>query len=271
MPESITHKYIPRVDRGEENLFVEEYYSSTDTRIYIDDEEQTEIGYISYSVQEQLKPIYGYNSNTFDDMAIGNRIISGSIKVPIKNPNNNYSKEDIIRVFDKIVTKTNEDYNEEQLVAFENADWVDNLTVAANNAKYFSQKDQEYINKLNAIGYNVSITDPQDTIYAALSQFCADYGNGTRFTGTITDEIKNKIDIAYNNKISTNTIRIPKGSVLRRSSSSSSESIIRTQEDQNAVIISTTTERTDDGSGEITWDFVELENGMRGWFKDDTD
>ena len=68
----MTHRYIPRIEQREENLFTEEYYSSTDTKIYIDDIEQTEISYISYSLQEQLKPIYGYASNTFDDVAIGN-------------------------------------------------------------------------------------------------------------------------------------------------------------------------------------------------------
>ena len=40
-----THYYIPRVEQREPNLFTEEYYSSTDTKIYIDGIEQTEIGY----------------------------------------------------------------------------------------------------------------------------------------------------------------------------------------------------------------------------------
>ena len=81
-----THKYIPRIEQRENNLFVEEYYSSTDVKIVLGDVEQTEIGYISYAVQEQLKPLYGYNSRTYDEVAIGNRIVTGVFKVPIKNP-----------------------------------------------------------------------------------------------------------------------------------------------------------------------------------------
>ena len=33
MADSFTHKWIPRVDQQEKNLFIEEYYSSTDTQI----------------------------------------------------------------------------------------------------------------------------------------------------------------------------------------------------------------------------------------------
>ena len=35
MPESLTHKWIPKVYQRENNLFVEEYYSSTDVKIFI--------------------------------------------------------------------------------------------------------------------------------------------------------------------------------------------------------------------------------------------
>ena len=59
----MTHKYIPRIEQTEENLFIEEYYSSTDTKIFMNNVEQTEISYISYQLREQLKPIYGYSSS----------------------------------------------------------------------------------------------------------------------------------------------------------------------------------------------------------------
>lgn len=83
---SLTHAYIPKADTRNRNLFKEEYYSGTDCVIKIDGEEQTEIAYIAYNVQEQLLPIYGYASRTFDTVAVGNRIISGQLRITIKNP-----------------------------------------------------------------------------------------------------------------------------------------------------------------------------------------
>ncbi len=83
--DTTTHAYISRIKQREPNLFVEEYYSSTDVKVYFDDVEQTEIGYIQYSIQEQLKPLFGYASRTWDDVAIGNRIVTGVLKIPIRN------------------------------------------------------------------------------------------------------------------------------------------------------------------------------------------
>ena len=84
----LTHKYINRIPEREENLFLEEYYSGTDTKVYISSQNnpETEIAYISYSVSEQLKPLYGYASRTWDDVAVGNRIVTGAFKISIKNP-----------------------------------------------------------------------------------------------------------------------------------------------------------------------------------------
>ena len=31
---SMTHKYIPRIQQREENLFLEEYYSGSDKKVY---------------------------------------------------------------------------------------------------------------------------------------------------------------------------------------------------------------------------------------------
>lgn len=88
-----TFKYIPQEHSREKNTYIEEYYSSPDVTIEIDGKEFKEANNINFSVQEQLKPIYGYNSSTYDDVAVGNRIVVGSITVPIKN---NTSNEDII-------------------------------------------------------------------------------------------------------------------------------------------------------------------------------
>lgn len=88
-----SHAYISRITQREENLIVEEYYSSTDIRIEFDGLDQTEIAYIQYAIQEQLKPIYGYASRTWDDVAVGNRIVTGMFKVPVRNPLTGYNSD----------------------------------------------------------------------------------------------------------------------------------------------------------------------------------
>ena len=118
MPSSLTHKYIPRIEQNEENLFMEEYFSSTDTKIFMDNEEQTEISYIQYSIQEQLKPIYGYSSRTWDDVAVGNRIVMGTFRVPIKNNERQSTMEEITKKANKSFSidysDTINDYNEKE-------------------------------------------------------------------------------------------------------------------------------------------------------------
>lgn len=57
------------------------YFSSVDASIYFGDTFIDEVVEISYVIQQQSMPIYGYNSYTFDDMAIGSRLIRGSFTV----------------------------------------------------------------------------------------------------------------------------------------------------------------------------------------------
>lgn len=67
------------------NIFTEEYYGGADAFIYIDNKRSEDISSISFSVRETVKPIYGYASRRFDDLAIGTRIVQGMIRVPVKN------------------------------------------------------------------------------------------------------------------------------------------------------------------------------------------
>lgn len=78
-------RYVPEYTTKQENIFVEEYFTGTDTKIFIDEKEATFIAAISYAVSESVLPLYGYNSYTFDDIAVGNRLVSGSILIPITN------------------------------------------------------------------------------------------------------------------------------------------------------------------------------------------
>ena len=66
------------------NIYTEEFFGGSDVTIYINGE-KVDIAYVQFSVQENLKPLYGYKSRTFDDVAVGNRIVVGTIKVPVSN------------------------------------------------------------------------------------------------------------------------------------------------------------------------------------------
>lgn len=60
------------------------YYSGTDIRIYLGDMWVDEIVEIGFDLQEQVAPIYGYASYTFDKVARGSRIVQGSFAVNFK-------------------------------------------------------------------------------------------------------------------------------------------------------------------------------------------
>lgn len=128
----LTHKYINRIPEREENLFLEEYYSGTDVKVYISSEHkpETEIAYISYSVSEQLKPLYGYASRTWDDVAVGNRIVTGAFKMSIKNPKEQSSYEEVILHQnidkEKSTLEQIEEMNQKEEEAKQEQEWPDN-------------------------------------------------------------------------------------------------------------------------------------------------
>lgn len=89
MGNQLTQKYIPVKHAREKNTFIEEYYSAPDVEITINDSDIDYISAIQFSINEQVKPIYGYQSRTYDDIAIGTRLVTGVIKVPFKNKKQN--------------------------------------------------------------------------------------------------------------------------------------------------------------------------------------
>ena len=68
---SRTAKYNPVAWHREFNTFIEEYYSGPDTSIVIGTDKNIQASSIQFGLQEQLKPIYGYTSHIFDDVAVG--------------------------------------------------------------------------------------------------------------------------------------------------------------------------------------------------------
>lgn len=82
-PQTIKHNN--RSKNRDFNIYTEEYFGGSDAFIYINGKRWDNVAHIQYSIQEQHKPIYGYGSRTFDDLAVGNRIVVGAIKIPVKN------------------------------------------------------------------------------------------------------------------------------------------------------------------------------------------
>lgn len=66
------------------NRTIATYYSGSDVRVYFGDTWVDEIVEVNFSLQEQVAPIYGYGSYTYDAAARGNRIVVGEFVVNFK-------------------------------------------------------------------------------------------------------------------------------------------------------------------------------------------
>jgi hypothetical protein len=64
--------------------FSSEYFSGADIRIYFGDIWVDEITSLQFTLQEQVAPIFGYASYTWDKVARGNRYIQGSFSINFK-------------------------------------------------------------------------------------------------------------------------------------------------------------------------------------------
>lgn len=210
MAESFTHKYIPRIEQRENNLFVEEYYSSTDTKIILDGVEQTEIGYISYALQEQLKPLYGYASRTYDEVAVGNRIVTGVFKVPIKNPNAQTQMSEIVQSqSDPNYDEEVNDYNAEEDKLQQTIEWIDKggiKDIITNGGGVYhpdaEDADNEryiYINKMQDLGLKdrygnkITMQSSEESIKSAIQVLQSENGIDNA-TGELTEQTKDLID-----------------------------------------------------------------------------
>lgn len=253
MATSLTHKYIPRIEQTEENLFMEEYYSSTDTKIYMDDIEQTEISYISYSLQEQLKPIYGYSSRTFDDIAVGNRIVTGVFKVPIKN---NEIQTPITTIVERSQNSTLEDYNEGQQDLMDAVDWiVAQKDVTASAATDEDNETFEYRAKLINLGYSLDYNSNSSVLTQQIKKFQSEHN--LEANGKLTSETKKEINKALSNS-NLPTKSFPAGTKIYFNAAFSSETVTTLTEDQDVYILNDTS--YDDG-----WIHVMTKDGKEGF------
>ena len=77
-------KYYPNRPSVEFQRFSEEYFTGADVRIYFGDDWVDEITSLSFQVIENVQPIYGYASYTYDAVARGIRQIQGQFSINFK-------------------------------------------------------------------------------------------------------------------------------------------------------------------------------------------
>lgn len=70
-----------------DSAYVKRYYSVIDAEVYFGNEYVEDVHDIDWAIQQQVMPLFGYNSYTYDEVARGNRIIVGSFTINFTSPN----------------------------------------------------------------------------------------------------------------------------------------------------------------------------------------
>lgn len=240
------------------NIYTEEYYGGADTFIYIDDNIE-DISALSFEIRETVKPIYGYASRIFDDLAVGTRIVQGVIKVPVKNEG----------PADRLTTNNNSGYNELVNEGSINVpDWVykynplnsDEVYAANNNIKY------ENVNTNRARIANVQDAlirkklAPPNLVVNGILDFntklaIANYKKDQQLT------VNTKCDLELENRLLSTTDNIgyaKAGCELRYYPSDESESLYSVPVSSRLLV----QEYVDD-----TWVLVQIDKGMKGFIR----
>lgn len=72
------------------------YFSGIDAEIYFEDVFIDETVQIAFNVQQQVMPLYGYNSYVYDDIALGSRLVSGQFTINFTKSNYMYQVLDTL-------------------------------------------------------------------------------------------------------------------------------------------------------------------------------
>ena len=64
-----------------------QYFSGSNIHIFFDDIYIDEIVMLQFTLTEKLRPNYGYNSYTYDNIMRGSRIVQGSFRINFKKVN----------------------------------------------------------------------------------------------------------------------------------------------------------------------------------------
>ena len=233
----------------EHNIYTEEFFGGADVFIYINDELYEDISAVQFSVSENVKPIYGYSSRRYDDLAIGTRIVQGVIKVPVRNTNPN-----------KYITNDYNDTRNKKLVNTKGTNvpnWVykyttDKNTLGSSNIvpQYKDVKSSTIADVQHRLGVEVTGTNDLETQNAV-----AEYKKANSL------EVNSNIDIVLLNRLSLSgkNVKITTGITKLRYKPAEESPDYFTIQPKNKVVI---LKDLDD-----EWYYAQINEGTTGYIK----
>ena len=213
--------YARQDSRVEYQLFGSEYFSAADVKIFFGDIWVDEAVALGFQLQEEVMPIYGYNSYTYDSIARGKRLLSGSFSINfttigylqqiLENANAIFyaleqgEKSGVLSPkyyeemkLSEILTKLGKSSFDQIADEYEKAIW--GIDESANDSLNYA--DQSYFRQ-DDLGFDIRIQ------YGAVSQ-SANYVDGKFYASTKTEapnttvEVINGVQLTgYNKNIST--------------------------------------------------------------------
>lgn len=236
------------------NIYTEEYYGGADCFIYIGKERYDNISALQFQVRETVKPIYGYSSRTYDDLAIGTRIVQGVIKVPVKNEGSADQLTD---------SSNNGSYSLTNQGTTEVPDWVykykpNSDEVGTPNIGYSDNTDSAIVASVQAVlanRYPDSGVQVSGVLDYTTKQAIADYKQDNNLL------INTKLDNELTNRMFTteeNLVHAVEGCLLRYSPSIQSQVIQTVPTSARLAVVKV----IDD-----TWLLVQVNNGSKGYIK----
>ncbi len=182
-------KYGQQDRRMEYQLFSSDYFSGADVKLYFGDIWVDEVTTITFQLQEEVMPIYGYHSYTYDAIARGKRLVQGSFGINftsvgylqqvLENANAIFyaleqgEKKGIIRPqyyenmrLSEIMEKLGKETFEQVAEEYEQAIWGE----SKDSHEYLSYADRPYFRQ-DELGFDIRIQ------YGAISE-ASNYVNG---------------------------------------------------------------------------------------------
>lgn len=163
MPATNNISFNNNSQNRDHNIYTEEFLGGADVFIYINGKRYDDISAIQYSIREQQKPIYGYSSRVYDDIATGTRIVQGILKVPVRNTKYN---EDLTFGIKNTITAQKQSKQIQSLIP----DWTYNYTsqnIGTKNTAFPVSDNQGVVSEVQAelkkLGYSLDVTGLMDS------------------------------------------------------------------------------------------------------------
>lgn len=167
-PRAVGYSYPYLFTTTEYQRFGGDYFTGADVRLYFGDILIEEIGGLNFELQEQVQPIYGYASHTFDKVARGSRIIRGSFIINFKESFYLHSVMNSLQSKMKAQQENKSSVFNEQ--TFKQGVTVEHLIEQANKGKSFGQIADEFEKSFwgkssDSAMQNITNNQPNDTYF----------------------------------------------------------------------------------------------------------